>query len=146
VTADSLTADLEAAPAVEALSTETVNKTKRWLVTLVPAAADAAGVDALKLSTAEACLFLAGLKAGGAARPAPVRRAGGPRGKNPYRDAIERDGRVEATIPDPGDPASVKRTRDAVFAAAYGLGLKGRFTVARDGDRLVGETTGGAAA
>lgn len=137
---DTLTADLEALPAVEALTTKTVSKTKRWVVTLVPAAAAVVGGAELVFSTAEARVFLDGAKAGGAARPVVTRTAGA-RGKNPYRAAIEVAGRVEAIIPDPADPASVKRTRDAVFAAAYGLGYKGRFRVTRVDDVLVGEVT-----
>lgn len=87
--------------------------------------------EALKLDTTGASAFVLGLRAGRRS----VRTAHRP---NPLRDVIERDGEVRVPLDDPSDPKAVKRQRNALFSAAYTLGFKGRFTVKRDGDALVG--------
>lgn len=60
-------------------------------------------------------------------------------------DSIAAGGRVEVTLRDPASASERKRTRNAIFNAAYRLGLKGQFAVHQDGDRLIGQVTGGAA-
>lgn len=138
--ADELADFLGASPAVAEFSAETVNRKKIWTITLTDPGAEAAGDGILYLETAPARAFAAGLKAG-AATARPARKAGTPRKPNPYVEAIQRDGRVVAPIGDPSNPDEVKRIRNAVFFAAYALGLKGQFTVRRDGDTFVGEKT-----
>ena len=69
------------------------------------------------------------------------RAAGRAAKPHPIRDVIVADGRVVVDIDDPNDSTSLKRQRNGLFGHAYALGLKGRFTVKREGDKLIGEVT-----
>lgn len=119
---------IKASGAITDFSHDTQGRRHVWTLTIPTPA----GESDVELPTREAEAFIRGVDALTASRA---------RSENPVREAIYAHGRVEVELEDPSDAAAVKRTRNAVFAAAYALGLKGKFRVRTVDDTVFGWRT-----
>lgn len=143
-----LQADLDAAVKSGVLTAwSSANPTGNKLVWTLSLTKDAGEFTGQNLETKEAKAFVAGLSVSVSVSGRERRKTPGPvRQPNSLRDAIAKTGRVEYAVPDPSDPAAMKKARNMLFSLGYSLGHKGAFKVTtKDGGVLVGEVTGGAA-